>query len=138
MISLARWCTALVIATQLLYLLGPVADHHFIERLPGHAHIYPSSAPLQHLHPLQTAHTHTAVMPSPPGASLPLEGNGLIYLPSDGDGSTLTHCGLTMGLLVASVVLVFAAHMQRVPQQQPRPYAGPFSFLGPPPPRLAL
>ena len=138
MIGLARWCTALVIATQLLYLLGPVADHHFIERLPGHAHIYPNGAPLQHLHLLQTAHSHTAVAPSPPGASLPLEGNGLIYLPYDGDGSTLTQGGFIIGLLVAAVVLAAAAYLQRIRQRQPHPYAGQIPFLEPPPPRLAL
>ena len=42
--------SVLAIAALLLPLVGPLLDHHFTERQPGHSHVY--------LGPIQTGHVH--------------------------------------------------------------------------------
>ncbi|HLF04205.1 MAG TPA: hypothetical protein VI855_03210 [Dehalococcoidia bacterium] len=43
----------------LLASLGPVLDHHFAERQPGHTHLYVGAQVPGHQHPYQQAHVHT-------------------------------------------------------------------------------
>ena len=35
------WLTAIAMAVLVLPSIGPLLDHHYVERLPGHAHTYP-------------------------------------------------------------------------------------------------
>ncbi|MBM3943269.1 MAG: hypothetical protein FJ316_10175 [SAR202 cluster bacterium] len=48
----------LALAALLLPVLGPVVDHHFAEREPGHVHIYVGPALPTHLHPYEQSHGH--------------------------------------------------------------------------------
>lgn len=48
----------LVLLALSLASLGPVLDHHFAERQPGHTHLYLGAHVPDHLHPYQQAHTH--------------------------------------------------------------------------------
>lgn len=50
---------AVAIAALSLSAIGPLADHHFAERHPGHDHIYLSPGAPNHAHPYQAAHSHS-------------------------------------------------------------------------------
>ncbi len=49
----------LLVAVSLLLLsLGPMLDHHFAERHPGHSHIYLGSVVPDHSHSFESNHDH--------------------------------------------------------------------------------
>ena len=55
-------CQAIAVAAMVALFLsgiGPLVDHHFAERLPGHAHIYLGSQATDHHHTYQAAHSHS-------------------------------------------------------------------------------
>jgi hypothetical protein len=68
---------------------GPLTDHHFHERLPGHAHLYISGTG-EHTHPYQYSHAH--------GYGDLAE--GALSLPSGDE-----HAGSMTNLLGASAIL---------------------------------
>ena len=81
-------CLLLVVAIGLLS-LGPLVDHHFAERHPGHQHFYLGSADPAHSHGYEDSHGHRsswvygAAVPSDAGR----EPYGIVFLmPNDGAG----------------------------------------------------
>ena len=85
------------IVALLLSSIGPLADHHFAERHPGHAHVYLGPEGPDHAHPYQAAHFHAhAYDDNQPGSA------GIVFLTSQD--------GLGQGYLdlAAPVVLQFA------------------------------
>ena len=46
----AWWLTAFAAAVLVLPNIGPLLDHHYVERLPGHAHSYPGDVLPAHVH----------------------------------------------------------------------------------------
>ena len=54
--------TVAALAALFLPLLGPLMDHHFAERQPGHAHIYLDGAAHEHLHSYETYDHHLTSM----------------------------------------------------------------------------
>ena len=48
----------LVVISLLLLSFGPMLDHHFAERHPGHQHIYLGSASADHSHTFERFHGH--------------------------------------------------------------------------------
>ena len=48
----------LVAATLALSSLGPLLDHHFAERHPGHSHLFFGTAGMVHSHDFQRSHDH--------------------------------------------------------------------------------
>ena len=81
-------CLLLVLAVALVS-LGPLVDHHFTERHPGHQHFYLGSADLSHPHNYANSHVHRDSWMY--GAVGSQEGgggaNGVVFLmPNDGAG----------------------------------------------------
>ncbi|NQW16888.1 MAG: hypothetical protein HQ478_05315 [Chloroflexi bacterium] len=56
-IALSGWVAVLAL---LLPVIGPMIDHHYAERLPGHGHVYFGSVELTHEHDLSASHSHAA------------------------------------------------------------------------------
>lgn len=52
----------LAVAALLLPSLGPLLDHHFAERHPGHTHWYRGAAGPEHSHPFEQFHIHYDAM----------------------------------------------------------------------------
>ena len=48
-------------ASLAVALLGPILDHHFAERHPGHGHFYFGAAASDHSHKFASRHTHNAL-----------------------------------------------------------------------------
>jgi hypothetical protein len=59
LIAVAGWFAVFAL---LLPVAGPIIDHHFAERLPGHGHVYMNGPELLHEHDLSSSHNHTATM----------------------------------------------------------------------------
>ena len=66
--------------------LGPVIDHHFAERHPGHQHLYLGTALPDHSHSYERSHAHYGSwMYSPAAAGSPSDGI-VFFMPNDGSG----------------------------------------------------
>jgi hypothetical protein len=57
LIAFAGW---IAVFALLFPVAGPIIDHHFAERLPGHGHVYMDGPELSHGHDLSDSHDHTA------------------------------------------------------------------------------
>ncbi len=73
------FCTLLMLAAISLPSIGPLVDHHFAERLPGHDHVHDGPA---HVHKYQLTHDHAG------GSHLPVLTFAVALLDHDGDQST--------------------------------------------------
>ena len=126
---LKRLLIGLALVGALLPVYGPSVDHHFYERLPGHAHVYGTAAVDEHVHPYQTPHTHRY-------GDL---GGGVFSLPSGDEGGGLTtNVFFTLAVLpLAAAVVVFLSLAMRVVDQRGHLPSGWGPILDPPPPRLA-
>ncbi len=132
---------ALALLTALLLpLLGPLADHHFAERQPGHLHIYLAGVPIQHLHDHEALHTHEAPNRGPVGfeSGGPVLKNSVIFMPQEGEGLSVSTLGVTLALLTSVVALALPTILTLLTFRSPRILRGVFLSLDPPPPRLAL
>ena len=47
------WLTAIATSVLVLPSIGPLLDHHFVERLPSHTHSYPGDVTPSHVHPYE-------------------------------------------------------------------------------------
>lgn len=47
------WLTAIAASVLVLPSIGPLLDHHFVERLPDHAHSYTGETNPAHVHPYE-------------------------------------------------------------------------------------
>ena len=100
--------TALALLTALLLpLLGPLADHHFAERQPGHLHIYLAGVPIQHLHDHESFHPHgsTNVDLFEVENTGPVLESSVIFMPQEGEGLSVSTLGITLALLTSVVAL---------------------------------
>ena len=65
--AIGRWLITLAaVGALLLPALGPLLDHHFAERQPGHSHVFLDQAPHEHLHAYEYAWHHHGEHDSPP------------------------------------------------------------------------
>ena len=88
--------------TALLPYWGQFLDHHFVERLPLHHHVYHGAVPSEHLHPYEMGHIH--------GEAINGSEDGIIFLPPSKGGATgFSGLELIPGLLTVSFVLVIPA-----------------------------
>ena len=96
---------SLVLAITLAALLphwGQFLDHHFVERLPLHHHVYHGAVPSEHLHPYEVGHIH--------GEAINGSEDGIIFLPPGKEGATgFSGLELIPGLLTVSFVRVIPA-----------------------------
>ena len=133
--------TALALLTALLApLLGPLVDHHFAERQPGHVHLYLTGVPTQHLHHHEAFHSHDAPIADPSGveAAGPVLQNSVIFMPQEGEGLSVSTVGVTLALLTTVVALALPTMFTLLTPRGQRTLRGITLYPEPPPPRLAL
>ncbi len=133
--------TALALLTALLFpLLGPLVDHHFAERQPGHVHLYLTGAPSQHLHHHEAFHTHDtpAADPAEIEAGGPVLENSVIFMPQESEGLSVSSIGVTLALLTTAVAITLPTFLMRLSPRNPQTLRGLTFHPEPPPPRLAL
>lgn len=113
--------------------IGPLVDHHFTERHPHHAHVYPEGTPLAHEHPFERPHVHEA---SADHAHAPGDSElGIVFLPP-GDGGAPGLGGTSLD--VAPPVPAPVRHSASLPTAVSEAPRLPHAFatpLEPPPPR---
>ena len=132
------YLTALALLTALLTpLLGPLVDHHFAERQPGHLHIYLAGVPVQHLHDHEAYHTHDPQTTDTANDGPVLE-SGVIFMPQDGEGLSISAVGVTLALLSTIIAIALPNLLTLQNTRGPRAMRGIFLSPEPPPPRLAL
>ena len=128
-----------LLAALLIPLLGPLVDHHFAERQPGHLHLYLTGVPVQHLHDHEAYHSHdapTADLRSVEDA-VPVLENTVIFLPQEGEGLSVSTIGVTLALLTTVVAIALPTMLTLLtPRSQPA-LRGIVLVPDPPPPRLA-
>lgn len=61
--SLRLGFATLALQAFLMPLLGPLFDHHFFERMPGHDHLYLGMVAPEHVHLFETQHSHPGEAP---------------------------------------------------------------------------
>ena len=74
-----------ITAALTLAFLGPVVDHHYVERQHNHSHIYLNGSVGEHWHPFEKPHSHSNLIADGSGR------HGIIYQTSNdciGDSST--------------------------------------------------
>ena len=133
--------TALALLTALLLpLLGPLADHHFAERQPGHLHIYLAGVPIQHLHDHEAFHPHgsTNVDLFEVENTGPVLENSVMFMPQEGEGLSVSTLGITLALLTSAVALALPTMLTLLTPRSQRALRAIILYPEPPPPRLAL
>ena len=133
-----RWGSALaVLVTSALVLpiVGPMLDHHYAERVPGHLHLAGVSG--AHTHPYEVDHRHAqgGAYTDASGAPLP-EGAGYL-LPQEEAAGSSAGTGLTHLLLLALFVLLVPPMLSLI-EVRGQPWLRAFTPRTElPPPRLA-
>ena len=133
--------TAVALLTTLLVpLFGPLVDHHFAERQPGHMHLYLTGVPIQHLHHHEAFHSHEAPVAdsSEMEAAGPVLENSVIFMPQEGEGLSVSSVGVTLALLTTVVALALPTMLTLLRPRGLRALRGITLYPEPPPPRLAL
>jgi hypothetical protein len=81
---------AIAVLAALLPIAGPLLDHHYVERLASHNHIYLGEVNPDHTHPYEVAHSHDdAAHHDDPGTTRHTHqaeqqaDTDIIYLPDD-------------------------------------------------------
>jgi hypothetical protein len=87
------------IVALLLSAIGPLADHHFAERHPGHAHVYLGPEAPDHAHPYQAGHFHSQAH----GDDQPGSG-GIVFLTAQ-DGLGQGYVDLAAPVVLQSAVI---------------------------------
>ena len=81
----------LMVAALALSSLGPMIDHHYAERHPGHGHLFFGAADVSHSHDFDGSHDHYGAWMYYPaqGKSTGAQSPGIAYfMPLDGSGSS--------------------------------------------------
>lgn len=102
---------------------GPMLDHHFAERHPGHSHLYLHTAEPDHSHPFEHSHIHYDAMYAPapgdegivffapydgaghPPADLATPVSSPVFAYDDSDGSVLLDGSWAVSVMKDTVVL---------------------------------
>jgi hypothetical protein len=85
----AQSLVIMVVLALALSSLGPMIDHHFAERHPGHLHLFFSPADVTHSHNFDRSHDHYAswMYGSILGQTARAKADGIsFFLPNDGIG----------------------------------------------------
>ena len=102
-----RWGSALavlVIGALTLPIVGPLLDHHYAERVPGHLHLAGVSA--AHTHPYEVDHRHAQGGAYTDASGAPLSEGGGYLLPQEEATGSSAGSGLTHLLLLALFALL--------------------------------
>ena len=108
MVLRGRWGAALAVLVTgalVLPIVGPLLDHHYAERVPGHLHLAGVSA--SHTHPYEVNHGHAPGGAYTDASGAPLsEGAAGYLLPQEEAAGTSVGSGLTHLLLLALFALL--------------------------------
>ena len=76
----------IVVFSLALSWMGPMLDHHFAERHPGHQHIYLGTVSPDHSHDYKAFHSHSTFLLLQLTAEWPTAGpaNGIVFVAPDG------------------------------------------------------
>ncbi len=132
--------TMAILSALLVPLFGPLVDHHFAERQPGHVHLYLTGVPTQHLHFHEAHHSHDSppAGPSDVGSSGPVLENNIIFMPQEGEGLSVSAAGVTLALLSTVIALALPTMITLISPRGQQSLRGITPHPEPPPPRLAL
>lgn len=98
----------LTVVSLALTWFGPMMDHHFAERHPGHQHLYFGMGTGDHSHAYEGAHSHDAseVLRVLMGVSPVGNAEGIVFLaPGDGTG----HGAADLAVPMSEVSLLFGS-----------------------------
>ena len=118
-----RWGSALaVLVTGALLLpgVGPLLDHHYAERVPGHLHHYLAGVSAAHAHPYEVDHRHAYGGAYTDASGAPLsEGTVGFLLPQEEAAGSSAGSGLTHLLLLAMFALLVPPMLALIEAQGP-------------------
>ena len=85
-----QWLALLVVFSLGLSSFGPMLDHHFAERHPGHGHFYFGAAASDHSHTINLSHTHTDLTMLGRAVVAPedLNVDGIVFVSPNAGGGT--------------------------------------------------
>ena len=116
-----RWGSALAVLVTgalLLPAVGPLLDHHYAERVPGHLHLAGVSA--AHAHPYEVDHRHAYGGAYTDASGAPLsEGSAGYLLPQEEAAGSSAGSGLTHLLLLAMFALLVPPMLALIEAQGP-------------------
>ena len=122
-----RWGSALAVLVTgalLLPAVGPLLDHHYAERVPGHLHLAGVSA--AHAHPYEVDHRHAYGGAYTDASGAPLsEGTVGFLLPQEEAAGSSAGSGLTHLLLLAMFALLVPPMLALIEAQGPLRGSGP-------------
>ena len=128
----------LVVFSLALSWMGPMLDHHFAERHPGHQHIYLGVANPEHSHEFQLFHSHNRLGTLLSATGLPLQnaGDGIVFVTPAG-GSAHGIADITVPVSAQSVSFGFGDGAGLPGIHHRREAAPPGAIVAPPtlPPR---
>lgn len=102
-----RWGSALavlVVGALALPVVGPLLDHHYAERVPGHLHL--AGVLAAHTHPYEVDHGHAQGGAYTDASGAPLSEGGGNLLPQEEAAGSSAGGGLTHLLLLALFALL--------------------------------
>ena len=117
-----RWGSALAVLVTgalLLPAVGPLLDHHYAERVPGHLHLYLAGVSA-HTHPYEVDHRHAYTGAYTDASGAPLsEGSAGYLLPQEEAAGSSAGSGLTHLLLLAMFALLVPPMLALIEAQGP-------------------
>ena len=132
-----RWGAALavlVVGALVLPIVGPLLDHHYAERVPGHLHLAGIAG--AHTHPYEVAHRHAQGGAYTDASGAPLPAGAGYLLPQEEASGSSAGSGLTHLLLLALFALLVPPMMSLI-EVRGQPWLRAFTPRTElPPPRL--
>ena len=94
----------LVVLSLALSWMGPMLDHHFAERHPGHQHIYLGAANTEHSHDFRPFHSHNPLAALLSATELPPQNaaDGIVFV-APGGGSAHGIADITVPVSAQSI-----------------------------------
>ena len=113
---------------------APLLDHHFAERLPGHAHVYPKGSLIDHEHSYEQPHSH----PPSAGTSALAESRSPIAVPSGHAGGGVISAFMVDTAVLPSIVgpLLLPLLLLAASSGRDLARASMVSFVDTPPPQF--
>ena len=91
-----------VVGAVILPILSAVIDHHALEKLPDHRHIYPGGVPVDHSHAHEAAQDHS-------DEAIDAGETGIMFLPPT-DGTGVSGFTVVSVALALSLAVVISSH----------------------------
>ena len=96
-----------VVGAVILPILAPGIDHHALEKLPAHGHIYPGGIPVDHGHAYEAAHAHG-------NETADVDETGIVFLPPTDHSTGVSSFNIASVVLALSVAILTPSLLVRV------------------------